>query len=94
VPELHKITFEHVKTSELHRYYDADPAFYKNARPVVSVDDVAEEHWEKLERIDSKASIQEQQTGLQQLIERGDLIRNVRVYKATVADVEWEECGA
>lgn len=89
--DIYKIEFEHVKTSELRRYYNADPALYKDARPVVTAEQVAEEHWVREERMDVEASIREQRDGLKQLIERGDLIRNVRMYRAPQFEPEWEE---
>lgn len=65
------------------------PQYYHGERPAFPPAFVPEQAWCKLSRESDLKSIESQRQGLMTLIERGEYIRNVRVFKAV--EPNWEE---
>jgi hypothetical protein len=78
---MQKLTWEHVSAI-------AHPDCYAGDGPAVRREDVLESYWSPVET-DPRGSVAEQYNGIVLLIERGELIRNLRRYEAEIPDVEW-----
>lgn len=87
-----KLEWEMVKQVELYKYYNADPTFYKNVTVTTSTDDVDEEDWHIISKEGTEANLRNQYKGLKRLIEEGELIRNVKLFKAVEKTItRWQE---
>lgn len=81
---IRKVTFESVSAI-------GHPEYYQGDQPRVTRDQVPDEHWTKTER--EGDGVDDQHRGLLQLIEQGELIRNVRLFEGEAAATEWREIG-
>lgn len=80
---IRKVSFEHVSAI-------AHPEYYYGDHPAVRTEEVPDEHWKVAERVGD--DVGEQYRGLLELMSRGELIRNPRLYEGDVpAEVEWRE---
>lgn len=68
----------------------AHPDCYNGDRPCVTRSEVPEDYWSFVQT-SPRVSVAEQFNGIQKLIERGELTRNVRRYEAEVPDVNWTD---
>lgn len=81
--QIRKVSFEHVSAI-------AHPEYYYGDRPAVRPEQVPDEHWHLTER--QGDDVDEQYRGLLQLMGRGELIRNPRLYEADPpAEIDWRE---
>jgi hypothetical protein len=79
-----KICFEQVSAIR-------HPEYYRGDRPCVAASNVPDEHWHRTERTGDKDSVMSQYEGLQMLMYRGELIRDVCVYVAEQVEPQWRE---
>lgn len=79
---IRKVAFDHVSAI-------AHPEYYRGDNPAVRPDQVPDEHWSHTER---QGDVDSQHEGLLELIQHGELIRNVRLYEAdTPEPAQWRE---
>jgi len=81
---MRRLEWEHVSAYRHPEYYQGD-------NPQVRPEQVPDEHWEHLRRQDTGLNIAVQAEGLLGLVARGELIRNVRMFEAEIAEPTWRE---
>jgi hypothetical protein len=82
LPHVLKISFEHVSAI-------GHPEYYRGDHPCVPASAVPDEHWTRTERTGD--AIHEQYNGLLQLIEAGELIRDVQMYETEAVEPIWRD---
>lgn len=75
---IRKVSFEHVSAV-------GHPEYYAGDYPAVRPDSVPDEHWTLTER--QGDDVDRQYNGLIELMDRGELIRNVALYEAEAPSV-------
>src|SRR5690349_876245 len=89
--QTYRIQFEMVKPSELHKYCNADPTYYKNVTQTVPNSQIPDEDWYE---VTSRASYTpwEQYDNLRRWADQDiEFVRNVRLEKM-VAEPQWTPC--
>ena len=79
---VYRVTFETVSATN-------HPQYYRGEKPIVPADQVPDGHWHPVER--TGAGIHAQYRGLLRLVEQGELVRNVRLFKGTTSKISWRE---
>jgi hypothetical protein len=82
---VYRLSWEHVKQSELARYCNADPVLFKNTVPNSQIPD---EHWEPIERVDTNPWSQYNTLKAWAEADR-EFVRNVRLHQAEHMEPEW-----
>lgn len=67
----------------------AHPEYYTGDQPCTRPMSVPDEHWTMVER--AGADVENQYQGLLELISRGELVRNPRLYETETSEPVWRE---
>lgn len=86
---VYRLSWEAVAQSVLHLYCNANPVFYSNVTQAVPNSQIPDEHWHRIERIDTNPWQQYNQ--LRKWADADEeFIRNVTLEQAASIEPDWQ----
>lgn len=86
---VYRLSWEAVGQSELHLYCNADPRWYSHVTQTVPNSQIPDEHWHRIERIDTNPFQQYNQLK-KWADEDREFIRNVTLEQAVKIEPDWQ----
>lgn len=85
----YRLSWEMVATTELVRYSNADPTFYKNTTQIVPNSQIPDEHWHPLTKVTDNPW--DQYNTLKRWADADEqFVRNVKLEQAEVVEPDWK----